>query len=78
MKEDEKRTQRTEGGPGGRGNEAAQQLHYIRLPLNQLRAYLRTRQVPQGLIPEQRTAFASIEEAIETYVGFLYAPGSRP
>jgi hypothetical protein len=78
MKEHEKRTPSTEGGAVGRGNEAAQQLDHIRLLLNQLRADLRTSQVPQGLTPEQHTALASAEEAIENYVGFFYAPGPRP
>jgi hypothetical protein len=53
-------------------------LDHIRLLLNQLRADLRTSQVPQGLTPEQHTALASAEEAIENYVGFFYAPGPRP
>jgi len=78
MKKHEKRTPRTEGRAGSLANGAAQQLDHIRLLLNQLRADLRTSQILQGLTPEQRTALASIEEAIETHVGFLYAPGSRP
>jgi len=62
----------------GEENEASQQLDRVRQFLHQLRADLRTRQVSQGLTSEQRTAIASAEEAIETYVSFYYAPGSHP
>ena len=74
MNKHEKRPPEVEGGAVGQGNEALQRLDHLRLLSNQLR----TRQVPQWLSPEQRTALASAEEAIETYLSFFYAPGSRP
>jgi len=78
MNKHEKRTPEIEGGAVGQGNEAARQLDRIRPLVNQLRADLRTRQLPQGLTPEQRAALERAEEAIETYVSFFYAPASRP
>jgi hypothetical protein len=68
MKEYEERTPTT---------KTSQRLERTDLLLSQLRADLRMRRVPEGPTPEQRTARARAEAALDSYVSFFYPHAPR-
>jgi hypothetical protein len=70
MKEYEERTPTTSGGAVTQTTEAAMHWEQTDLLLSQLRAYLRMRRVSEGPNPEQRTALADVEVALDAYVSW--------
>jgi hypothetical protein len=53
-------------------SKASQRLDRTDLLLSQLQADLRIGRVPEDLTPEQRTARARAEAALDSYVSFFY------
>jgi hypothetical protein len=58
-------------------SKASQRLERTDLLLSQLQADLRMRRAPERPTPEQRTALARVEAALDTYASFFYPHDSR-
>ena len=68
MKEYEERTPTT---------KSSQRLERTDLLLSQLQADLRMGRVPEDPTPEQRTALARVETALNTYLSYFYPHDAR-
>jgi hypothetical protein len=77
INEHEERIPTTSGGAVTQTTEAAMQVERADLLWRRLSAYLRMGLLPQRQTLEQRAALALAKAALDTYLGYYYAPGSR-